>query len=92
MHLLTQSLGSITPMLYPSLGSTGLKVSVLSFGAFSLGGVIHDATEKQCVEPVEAAIAGGINFIDVSPAYGESLAEKNLGLALIAKLQIERPN
>lgn len=69
-------------MHYRSLGSTGLNVSVLSFGASSLGGVFHAVSEKQCVDTVEAALAGGINFIDVSPAYGETLAEKNLGLAL----------
>ncbi|MDI1335777.1 MAG: aldo/keto reductase [Lacunisphaera sp.] len=69
-------------MRYRPLGSTGLQVSVLSFGASSLGGVFHAVTEKQCVETVEAALTGGINFIDVSPAYGETLAEKNLGLSL----------
>lgn len=85
MHVIIQSLGSISPMLYRSLGSTSLKVSVFSFGASSLGGGFYAATEKQCVETVEAAITGGINFIDVSSACGESLAERNLGLALIAK-------
>ncbi len=69
-------------MRYRTLGSTGLEVSILSFGASSLGGVFHPVAERQCVETVEAALAGGINFIDVSPAYGETLAEKNLGRAL----------
>lgn len=52
------------------------------FGASSLGGVFHPVNLDQCVETVRAALDGGINFIDVSPAYGETLAELNLGEAL----------
>jgi L-galactose dehydrogenase len=69
-------------MQYRKLGNTDLEVSVLSFGASSLGGVFHKASLDDCVETVRAALDGGINFIDVSPAYGETLAELNLGLAL----------
>jgi L-galactose dehydrogenase len=69
-------------MEYSPLGATGLSVSRLSFGASSLGAVFHDVTIDDCVETVRIALEGGINFIDVSPAYGETLAEKNLGIAL----------
>ena len=69
-------------MEYRELGSTGMEVSVLSFGASSLGGVFHRVNLDQCIETVQAALEGGINFIDVSPAYGETLAEINLGKAL----------
>ncbi len=69
-------------MEYRTLGSTGLSVSKLSFGASSLGAVFHPVSLTDCVETVNAALEGGINLIDVSPAYGETLAEKNLGLAL----------
>jgi L-galactose dehydrogenase len=67
---------------YRPLGSTGLSVSVLSFGASSLGAVFHPVSIDDCIETVRVALDGGINFIDVSPAYGETLAETNLGLAL----------
>jgi L-galactose dehydrogenase len=69
-------------MEYRKLGNTGLDVSVLSFGASSLGGVFHPVNLDDCIETVQAALEGGINFIDVSPAYGETLAETNLGKAL----------
>ncbi|MEY4387308.1 MAG: hypothetical protein RLY20_2591 [Verrucomicrobiota bacterium] len=69
-------------MQYRKLGNTGLEVSVLSFGASSLGAVFHAITVDDCIKTVHAALDGGINFIDVSPAYGGTLAELNLGRAL----------
>jgi len=69
-------------MKYRPLGQTGLNVSVLSFGASSLGGVFHSVKLDECIETVHAALDGGINLIDVSPAYGGTRAEKVLGRAL----------
>ena len=69
-------------MEYRKLGNTGLEVSVLGFGASSLGGVFHQVDPEDCLQTVRAALDGGINFFDVSPAYGETLAETNLGKAL----------
>jgi threonine dehydrogenase-like Zn-dependent dehydrogenase len=69
-------------MEYRKLGNTGLEVSILGFGASSLGGVFHQVDPEACVKTVWAALDGGINFFDVSPAYGETLAETNLGIAL----------
>lgn len=69
-------------MQYHEIGKTGMKVSSLSFGASSLGGVFHDVKEKEAVKAVFAAIESGINFIDVSPYYGHYKAETVLGKAL----------
>jgi L-galactose dehydrogenase len=69
-------------MKYRKLGNTGMDVSVLSFGASSLGGVFHPVNLDDCLATVRATLDGGINLIDVSPAYGETLAEINLGKAL----------
>lgn len=69
-------------MRYTELGRTGMKISHLSFGASSLGSVFHETNEKDSFEAVEAAIEGGINFIDVSPYYGHYKAETVLGKAL----------
>lgn len=69
-------------MQYNPLGSTGMDVSVLSFGASSLGGVFHAVNLDECIATVHAALDGGINLIDVSPAYGGTRAEKVLGRAL----------
>lgn len=59
-----------------------MKVSALSFGASSLGGVFRTVDEKSAIEAVHAAVDGGINFIDVSPYYGHYKAETVLGKAL----------
>ena len=69
-------------MQYRELGRTGMKVSQLSFGASSLGGVFRDIDEGKAIEAVYAAIEGGVNFIDVSPYYGHYKAETVLGKAL----------
>src|ERR1700744_522922 len=69
-------------MKYRRLGDTDMKLSVLGFGASSLGGVFHEVNFDECAETVRNALDGGINFIDVAPAYGETLAELNLGKAL----------
>ena len=69
-------------MRYTELGHTGMKISNLSFGASSLGSVFRETNEKESFEAVEAAIEGGINFIDVSPYYGHYKAETVLGKAL----------
>jgi L-galactose dehydrogenase len=69
-------------MHYRSLGRTGLNVSVLSFGASSLGGVFHAIDESAGVRCVHTALDHGINFIDVSPYYGATKAETVLGRAL----------
>ena len=69
-------------MRYTDIGKTGMKISNLSFGASSLGSVFRDTNEKESFDAVEAAIDGGINFIDVSPYYGHYKAETVLGKAL----------
>jgi L-galactose dehydrogenase len=69
-------------MQYRVLGATGLRVSVLSYGASPLGGVFGDVSESDGIRTVHAALDGGINFIDVSPYYGHTKAETVLGKAL----------
>ena len=63
-------------------GKTGLKLSVLGFGASSLGGVFHSLSEAEGIKAVHTAVDNGINFIDVSPYYGHLKAENVLGKAL----------
>ncbi|MCE5179621.1 MAG: aldo/keto reductase [Porphyromonadaceae bacterium] len=64
------------------IGKTGMKVSPLSFGASSLGGVFHSLKEEEGIQAVHTAVDHGINFIDVSPYYGHLKAENVLGKAL----------
>ncbi len=69
-------------MEYREIGKTGMKVSALSFGASSLGGVFHNIDEGRAIDAVYTAIDCGMNFIDVSPYYGHYKAETVLGKAL----------
>jgi len=64
------------------LGRTGLDVSVLSFGASSLGSVFRETDDAEAIRAVHAALDSGINYIDVSPYYGLTKAETVLGQAL----------
>lgn len=69
-------------MVYNEIGKTGMRVSALSFGASSLGGVFHGIREEEGIRAVHVAVDNGINFIDVSPYYGHLKAEMVLGKAL----------
>lgn len=69
-------------MEYREIGKTGMKVSNISFGASSLGGVFHSLKEEEGINAVHTAVNSGINFIDVSPYYGHLKAEIVLGKAL----------
>lgn len=69
-------------MQYRTLGATGLKVSVLSYGASSLGSVFRKIDPAEGIRTVHTAVDRGINLIDVSPYYGLTKAETVLGQAL----------
>jgi L-galactose dehydrogenase len=75
-------IGRTGEMKYRKLGNTGLEVSILSFGASSLGSVFHPTDDKEEIRTVHAALNLGVNYIDVSPYYGLLKAEKVLGQAI----------
>ena len=64
------------------LGRTGLEVSILGFGGAPLGDEYGAITDQDGVRAVHCAIDNGINFFDVAPYYGRTLAEERLGAAL----------
>lgn len=72
-------------MQYRRLGKTELNVSVIGFGASPLGNVFNDCDETEGIRSVHCAIDLGINFFDVAPFYGLTLAETRLGDALKGK-------
>ncbi len=65
-----------------SLGTTGLRVSVLGLGAASLGGVYGEIDEATAIATVHRAFELGINTFDASPYYADTRAETVLGKAL----------
>ena len=72
-------------MEYRRLGKTDMDVSVLGFGASPLGSVFDVADEVEGKKAVHYAIDHGINYFDVAPMYGTTLAETRLGKALKGK-------
>jgi len=72
-------------MEYRELGRTGMKISFIGYGASPLGGVFDEADAGEGVKAVHYAIDHGVNYFDVAPMYGETLAETRLGKALKGK-------
>lgn len=64
------------------LGKTDMDISVLSFGASSLGAEFRKIDLNEAVKSVHVALDQGMNFIDTSPYYGRGLSESLLGFAL----------
>ena len=78
-------ISEVCAMPYRSLGRTGLNVSVIGFGVSPLGDVFGKTDPSEGKRAVHHAIENGINFFDVSPYYGLTLAEERLGEALVGK-------
>lgn len=64
------------------LGNTGLEISELVFGAGAVGGVVFKPERSTRIEAVRRALAGGVNWIDTAPSYGNGKSEENLGWIL----------
>ena len=70
-------------MNYRKLGSTGIDVSVVGFGAWAIGGWMWGGTdEEQAVQAIHAALDHGINLIDTAPAYGYGRSEAIIARAI----------
>ena len=70
-------------MKYRNLGETDLKCSVITFGAWAIGGWRWGGNDRR--ESVRALLAGyqhGITSIDTAPAYGQGLSEEIIAEAL----------
>jgi len=73
-------------MRYITLGKTDIKVSVIGFGAWAIGGWMWGGTDEgQSLRAIDAAIDSGINLIDTAPAYGMGLSEEIVGRAIKGK-------
>lgn len=73
-------------MRYTNLGKTDIKVSVIGFGAWAIGGKWWGGNdEKDSLEAIYASFEGGVNFIDTAPAYGQGLSEEIVGKAIAGK-------
>jgi L-galactose dehydrogenase len=69
-------------MQYRQLPHSSLDVSILGFGASPLGNEFRAINPAEGERAVRYAVERGVNFFDVSPYYGRTLAEERLGKAL----------
>lgn len=67
-------------MEYRTLGSTGMKVSVVGVGTWQLGGEWgHAFTQAEVDAMLDRAAGLGINLIDTAECYGDHLSERLIG-------------
>lgn len=59
------------------LGKTNRKVGLFSLGGESI--IKFDDTHDEAIEMVNAALDGGVEYIDTAPAYGDGTSEKRIG-------------
>ncbi len=67
-------------MNYRTFGTTGLKVSEVALGTWQVGGGWRqefDDTQAEAI--INAAIDGGVNFIDTADVYSDGLSEAAVG-------------
>ena len=69
-------------MEFRQLGNTDMQLSVISFGASSLGSEFVPVDLQDALQSVPTALDCGMNFIDTSPYYGRGIGEVLLGIAL----------
>ncbi len=62
------------------------RVSRLTLGGGGLGMLWGKTTWDECVATVHAAVAAGINLIDLAPRYGDGKAEQVVGEAFAGRL------
>ncbi|MBV8675107.1 MAG: aldo/keto reductase [Acidobacteriaceae bacterium] len=78
-------------MEYRQLGHSGLKVSVLSFGAGTFGGgneffrAWGSSSAEEASRLVDICLDAGVNLFDVADIYSNGLAEEVLGKAIAGK-------
>jgi aryl-alcohol dehydrogenase-like predicted oxidoreductase len=73
-------------MEYLRIGDNGLRLSIIGFGAWAIGGWMWGGTnEKDGMAAVRKAIEVGITTIDTASVYGFGLSERIIGKAIKGK-------
>jgi D-threo-aldose 1-dehydrogenase len=61
------------------LGRTGLEISEIAFGGGTTGGILINDSEATRWAALQRAVAGGVNWIDTAPLYGDGTSEETIG-------------
>lgn len=73
-------------MQYRDFGSTGWKVSEVSFGCWAIGGAWGSVEDSQSMAALRRALDLGVNFFDTADVYGDGRSER-----LLAQLRADHP-
>jgi aryl-alcohol dehydrogenase-like predicted oxidoreductase len=70
-------------MKYRSLGTTGLQLSELGYGAWGVGkGMWPGVEDDESLRSLRRALEQGVNFIDTALGYGDGHSEELVGRAV----------
>ncbi|MGZ8539641.1 MAG: aldo/keto reductase [Chitinophagaceae bacterium] len=70
-------------MEYRQLGQSDLELSVITFGAWAIGGWMWGGAErKDAIDAIKASYNHGVTSIDTAPVYGQGLSEEIVGDAI----------
>jgi aryl-alcohol dehydrogenase-like predicted oxidoreductase len=70
-------------MEYRQIGTTDLKLSVITFGAWAAGGWMWGGNEREeSIAAIRAAYEEGVTSIDTAPVYGQGESEEIVGEAI----------
>jgi D-threo-aldose 1-dehydrogenase len=61
------------------IGLTSLSVTELGLGAAPLGNLYRAISDSDAAATLDAALEGGIRFVDTAPYYGFGLSERRVG-------------
>jgi aryl-alcohol dehydrogenase-like predicted oxidoreductase len=76
-------------MKYRKLGHTGIDVSVVGLGTWSMGGDEWGPSDDQVsIDVMKAAIRSGVNLIDTADVYGLGHSEELVGEAVPAEADV----
>jgi aryl-alcohol dehydrogenase-like predicted oxidoreductase len=67
---------------YRRLGSTGIQVSALAFGAGPVSSLMTGSDVDAQLTVVRRALDAGVNWFDTAASYGLGQSEQSLGTAL----------
>jgi aryl-alcohol dehydrogenase-like predicted oxidoreductase len=70
-------------MEYRQLGTSPVKASVITFGAWAIGGWMWGGADRRdAIAAIKAAYDNGVTSIDTAPAYGQGLSEEIVAEAI----------
>ena len=70
-------------MEYRQAGQSNLELSVITFGAWAIGGWMWGGSErKDAIDAIKESYHHGVTSIDTAPVYGQGLSEEIVGEAI----------